>query len=206
MHSYLLHNGKIRGTGEALLSPGQVGFMNGWGIFSTIRVKSGVLFAFGRHYERMRRDAERMHVQFEITPDELERQLLKLVEANHAQNATLRVVVVRNHGGLFEGPGLSRSSDIVAFTADLNKWGPGASLMYVPHGRYGANTFAGAKITSWAQNLTWNEEAHQRGFDEVILLNEHGQVEVSYVAPTYSSSAEARSGRRRSQGPDACQA
>ena len=31
-------------------------------------------------------------------------------------------------------------------------------------------------MTSWAQNLTWYEEAHQQGFDEVVLLNERGQV------------------------------
>ncbi len=176
MHSCLLHNGEIRGTSETLVAPGQVGFMNGWGIFSTIRVKSGVLFALARHYRRMRHDAERLHVPFEISEDELERQLLRLVEANQAQNATLRVVVVRNHGGLFEGPALSRASDVIAFTADLSQWGPGANLMYVPHGRHAASAFAGAKVTSWAQNLTWNEEAHQRGLDEVILLNEHGQV------------------------------
>lgn len=176
MHSHLLHNGEIRGTGEALIAPGQVGFMNGWGVFSTIRVKSGVLFAYARHYERMRRDAIRMHVPFTVSADELERQLQSLVEANQAQNSTLRVVVVRNHGGLFDSPAISRDSDIVAFTADTNNWGQGARLAYVPNGRHGACTFAGAKITAWAQNLTWNEEAHERGLDEVILLNEHGQV------------------------------
>jgi branched-chain amino acid aminotransferase len=176
MHTHLLHNGEIRGTGEALIAPGQVGFINGWGVFSTIRVASGVLFAYARHYERMRRDAIRMHVPFTISADELERQLQRLVEANQAQNATLRVVVMRNHGGLFDSPVISRDSDLVAFTADINKWEPSAKLMYVPHGRYGACTFAGTKVTSWVQNLTWNEEAHERGFDEVILLNEHGQV------------------------------
>jgi branched-chain amino acid aminotransferase len=31
-------------------------------------------------------------------------------------------------------------------------------------------------MTSWAQNLTWYEEAHERGFEEVVLLNEAGQV------------------------------
>jgi branched-chain amino acid aminotransferase len=88
----------------------------------------------------------------------------------------LRVAVVRNHGGLFEAPGLPLTADIIAFTADSTPWGAGAHLMYIPHGRHAACSFAGAKITSWAQNLTWNEEAHQRGFDEVVLLNENGQV------------------------------
>ena len=36
--------------------------------------------------------------------------------------------------------------------------------------------FAGTKILSWAMNLTWVEEAHEKGFDEVILLNERGEV------------------------------
>jgi branched-chain amino acid aminotransferase len=46
----------------------------------------------------------------------------------------------------------------------------------VPHGRCGASPFAGTKFTSWAENLTWYEDAHERGFDEVILLNEEGQI------------------------------
>ena len=66
--------------------------------------------------------------------------------------------------------------DVIAFTTGLTAWGSGVRLYYVMNGRHAASPFAGAKITSWAQNLTWNEEARERGFDEVILLNEHGQV------------------------------
>lgn len=176
MHGHLLHNGEIRSTSEALLSPGQVGFLNGWGIFSTLRVAEGVLFAYERHYERMRHDAERLRVPFEMTAAELKAWLHTLIEANRAYNATLRVAVVRNRGGLFEGPKLARDADVIAFTADLNEWGAGVKLTYVPHGRHGAAPFAGAKSTSWAQNLTWYEAAHEQGFDEVALLNEHGEV------------------------------
>ena len=176
MHRHLLHNGLIRDTTELLLAPGQVGFMNGWGIFSTIRVAGGVLFAFERHYGRMRKDAARMHVPFEWSPDDLEQMLLALVEANSAFDATLRVAAIRNHGGLFEAPDLLRKADLVAFTADLNNWGSGVKLGYMPHARHGASPFAGTKYTSWAENLTWHEMAHQRGLDEFILLNEHAQV------------------------------
>jgi len=176
VHRYLLHNGEIRDSTQPLLSPGQVGFMNGWGVFSTLRVSKGVLFAFERHYARMRHDAARLRVPFEFSAAELENTLQTLIEANQAHDATLRVTVVRNRGGLFEAAGISRDSDLTAFTADLTSWADGVHLNYVPNGRFGACPFAGAKITSWAQNLTWNEDAHQRGFDEVILLNEHGQV------------------------------
>jgi branched-chain amino acid aminotransferase len=176
VHRYLLHNGEIRETGEPLLSPGQVGFMNGWGIFSTLRVSQGVLFAFERHYGRMQHDAERMRVPFDLSPVELQQALHTLIDANGAFNATLRVAVVRNRGGIFEGSRITRDTDLIAFTADLNRWGAGVKLGYVPHGRHGASPFAGRKVTSWAQNLTLYEEAHERGLDEVILLNETGHV------------------------------
>src|SRR5690242_21058438 len=100
MHRYLLHNGEIHLSGEALLSPGQVGFMNGWGVFSTLRVSDGVLFAFQRHYRRLQRDAERMRVPFDLSPADLHGALRKLIESNRAFNATLRVALIRNQGGI----------------------------------------------------------------------------------------------------------
>lgn len=150
--------------------------MNGWGIFSTLRVADGVLFAYDRHYARMKFDAARMRVPFPYSSEELAAQLEKLIQANHAQNATLRVALVRNRGGIFEGTGIERDCDLTAFTANLNQWGEGVRLSYVPNARLGTSPYAGAKITSWAENLVWNEGAKEKGFDEVVLLNEKGEV------------------------------
>jgi branched-chain amino acid aminotransferase len=176
MHRFLLHNDNILDAHEKSLSAGQVGLLNGWGVFSTIRVEDGVLFAFERHWERMHRDAARMHVPFPTDREWLRSRLLALVEANLAWNATLRVAVVRNRGGLFEGPDLARDFEVIAFTANINDWGTSVRLMIKPHGRHAQNEFAGTKVLSWAQNLTWYEEAHQKGFDEMLLLNERGEV------------------------------
>lgn len=150
--------------------------MNGWGVFSTLRVADGVLFAFERHYERMRHDAKLLRVPFAFSPEELKEQLLKLVDANHVFNATLRVAAIRNKGNPFETDSIARDVDLIAFTADLTRWAPGVRLRYMPNARFGASPFAGTKITSWGQNLTWYETAHEQGFDEFVLLNELGQV------------------------------
>jgi branched-chain amino acid aminotransferase len=138
-------------------------------------VADGVPFAFERHWERMHRDAAKVHVPFPTDPAELKAQLLRLVEANSAWNSTLRVMVVRNRGGMFEGPDLAREFDVLAFTKDLNPWGNSVRLAMKPNARYAANEFSGCKILSWSQNLTWYEEAHARGFDEAELLNERGE-------------------------------
>jgi branched-chain amino acid aminotransferase len=176
MHRFLLHNNNILDAHEKSLSAGQVGLLNGWGVFSTLRVADGVPFAYERHWERMQRDAAKVHVPFPASAADLRAQLLRLVEANSAWNATLRVAVVRNRGGLFEGPDLEREFDVIAFTTDLNPWGNSVRLAMKPNARYAANEFSGCKILSWSQNLTWYEEAHQQGLDEAVLLNERGEV------------------------------
>src|SRR5579871_539674 len=100
MHRFVLHNDDILDVRQKTLSAGQVGLLSGWGVFSTIRIADGVLFAFERHWQRMQHDAQRMHVPFPSDPSQLKSALLRLAEANHAHNATLRVDIVRNRGGM----------------------------------------------------------------------------------------------------------
>ena len=181
LHRFLLHNDEIRDAAERNLSPGQIGLLSGWGIFSTLRVYDGVMFAFDRHWQRMRSDAARMRVPFPAQADWLESRLYRLIDANQVSpsqplNATLRVAVVRNRGGNFEGPAITRDFDVVAFTIDVVRWPQSVKLSLVPNGRHAANEFSGTKYISWAENLTRYERAHEQGLDEVTLLNERGEI------------------------------
>ncbi|HWC96475.1 MAG TPA: aminotransferase class IV [Candidatus Sulfopaludibacter sp.] len=176
LHRHILHNQTIRPASDEVLSPGQVGLLSGWGVFSTLRVSGGVLFEWDRHWARIQRDAAAFHVALPADSEGLRRKLLELVDANHAPNCTLRLVIVRNGGGMWAGPSNGRESDVIALTADSKDWGGGVKLAYQAQARHAACNFAGTKILSWAMNLTWLETAQQRGFDEVILLNERGEV------------------------------
>jgi branched-chain amino acid aminotransferase len=176
MHRFTLHNDDIREASDKLLSPGQVGLLSGWGVFSTIKVIDGVLFAFERHWARMSRDAALMRVPLPADAVRVENNLLRLVEKNRALLSTMRVVVVRNRGGMWEAPDQTRPSDLIAFTADIKDWGDSVKLSYVRQARHAASIFAGTKILAWAMNLTWLEEAQSQGFDEVVLLNERDEV------------------------------
>jgi branched-chain amino acid aminotransferase len=176
VHRFVLHNDAIRQASDQTLSPSQVGLLSGWGVFSTLRVTEGVLFAFERHWARLARDAAAVHVPLPDDPEWVRRKLLELVEANRAYHATLRLVIVRNSGGMWSGPAGGRESDVIALTADARQWGRGVKLAYVENARHAACPFAGTKILSWAMNLTWLESVQARGFDEAILLNERGEV------------------------------
>jgi branched-chain amino acid aminotransferase len=176
LHRHVLHNDQIQLAGDLTLSPGQLGLLAGWGVFTTLRVADGVLFAWERHWARIQRDAVAIHVPLPQDPEHVRRKLLELVETNQAPNCTLRLVIVRNGGGMWAGPSNGRASEVIALTADSKDWGDSAKLSYVRQARHAACEFAGTKILSWAMNLTWLEKAQQRGFDEVILLNERGEV------------------------------
>ncbi len=175
LHRYVLHNDAILEHSTSSLAPSQVGLLSGWGVFTTLRVSGGVLFAFERHWARITRDAKAFHVPLPGNPEQLHRKLLELVEANRAYNSTLRLVIVRNGGGMWANPTPERPSDVIALTADSKEWGHGVKLAYQANARHAASPFAGTKILSWSMNLTWLEMAQARGFDEVILLNERGE-------------------------------
>jgi branched-chain amino acid aminotransferase len=124
----------------------------------------------------MARDAKLLHVPFPDSPDWLEERLLRLVAANEAWNSTLRVAVVRNKGGMFEGPAIEHDFDLIAFTKELRDWGTSARLAVAPQARHATHPFAGTKMLSWSFNLVMLEQANASGWDEVALLNERGEV------------------------------
>ena len=175
MHRLILHNDDIQEASLAALSPGQVGALSGWGVFSTLRVVDGVPFAWERHWERIRRDAHVLRVPLPPDPEYVRGRLLRLIHANSAWNATLRVVVLRNRGGIWQGSG-DREFDLIGLTTDLKNWGRGVNLAVHTQARHAASVFRGTKILSWAANLAMLEEAQEGGYDEVILLNERDEV------------------------------
>ena len=176
IHRFVLHNDAIVPSDEAVLRPGQVGLFSGWGVFSTLRIYRGIPFAFERHWERLARDAALLHVEMPPSRDELRSKLIELVVRNGCPEAKMRVNVMRSQGGLFEGPGSGRASDVVAFTAGLNPDPGSVALALQPHGRDSKSKFAGTKTLSWAHNLTLFENAQRAGFADALLLNERGEV------------------------------
>ena len=175
MHALILHNDEIREASEKVLAPGQVGLAAGWGVFSTLRIVRGIPFAFERHWERMKRDAATLRVPFPSDPDYIRARLLRLIAANQVGDGTARTIVVRNRGGIWEGSP-ERDFDLLIFTAGLKDWGAGVKLAVQEQARHAGSRFRGVKCLSWALNLVMLEEAHARGCDEVLLLNERGEV------------------------------
>ena len=118
MHRFILHNDQIHEASEKLLSPGQIGLLSGWGVFSTIKVIDGVLFAFQRHWARMSRDAALMRVALPkvMAP---EKELLPLMFRNAPSLAT--PVPFRVNASAPTGPAYANNGDMLP-PANYREW------------------------------------------------------------------------------------
>src|ERR1017187_2509292 len=77
VHSRILHNGRVREISEPELFAGQIGLLAGWGVFSTLHVIDGSLFAWERHWARMLRDARLVNVAMPPDAAQVENDLLR---------------------------------------------------------------------------------------------------------------------------------
>ena len=71
MHNLVFHNGRVLPLQDVRLSPGQAGLLNGWGVFSTVRIYEGQPFAFNFHFDRLMRDSEKLLLPVPYTREQV---------------------------------------------------------------------------------------------------------------------------------------
>ncbi len=176
IHRIVFHNGRLLPIEEARLSPGQAGLMSGWGLFTTMRVVEGIPFAYERHWKRVSRDAERTHCPFPFSEETVLANLHEVLRANRVREGCARIYVICNQIGYWRSDEEMPKADLLICSADLPPHREPVRLSLREHGRHAASPLAGVKVTSWLNNV-WNLlEAQQDGYDEVVLLNERGEV------------------------------
>lgn len=176
IHRLIFHNDRIVPVDEARLSPGQAGLMNGWGLFTTMRVFLGEPFAFERHWRRLEKDAGRIRLPFSFDASQVRRQLGELLAANQVAEGTARIYMIYNRVGFWQSGETMPEVDLILCTAGLPAHSEQARLGVAEHARHAASPLAGVKTTAWLNNVWHLAEAQKAGWTEVILLNERGEV------------------------------
>jgi len=176
LHRYAFHNGRLLPMEQVRLSPGQAGLLSGWGLFTTLRIFGGIPFAFERHWRRLEKDAARTHLPLPFESAKVRAQLDELLRANQVKEGTARIYIVYNKIGFWQSSEEMPTVDLILYTAGLPAYREPVRLWLREHGRHAASPLAGVKTTAWLNNV-WNlYEAQQGGWDEVVLLNERGEV------------------------------
>ena len=176
MDRLIFHNDRIVPLEEARLSPGQVGLLMGWGVFTTIRVYQGLPFAFERHWARMSRDAKLLGVTLGYEQETVRQAIIDLARANQHPESMARVSFVKNKGGLWAEEHDRPDTDLLIFIRELVAWPAVQHLHLEPGGINSAGPYAGAKMLSWVSHAAVLEKAHAAGFDDALLVNEKGNL------------------------------
>lgn len=176
IHRYVFHNDRLLPIEQVRLSPGQAGLLNGFGLFTTLRIFSGEPFAFERHWRRLEKDAERIHIPMPQSAEAVRRHVGQVIRANEVREGTARIYLVYNRNSFWGSEESMPEVDLIVYTAGLPPYHEPVRLDVRPNGRFAAAPLCSVKTTAWLNNVWHVAEAQKAGFDEVVLLNERGEV------------------------------
>ncbi len=151
MHDFVFHNDQLIPLAQVRLSPGQAGLFNGWGLFTTVRVYEGVPFAFERHWERLRRDADRVQVQLSLDAAAVLERLHQVIAANRLQSGCARIYFIHNQSTLWQSDERFPPVDLLIYSTDLPVRAGPTQLTVMPNARHASNPLAGTKVKEVAE-------------------------------------------------------
>lgn len=176
-------NGTLTPDSQPLISPYNRGLLYGDGIFETIKAVNGKLLFWEDHYFRLMSGMRilRMQIPMEFTPEFLEAELIKTIEANDlaSRTARVRITVYRAGGGTYLPE--DRTVGYVAFAKELAT--PFYLLdensyeveLYKDHYVL-ADLLTTLKTTNKITHVTGSIWAQDNGYDNCLLINNHKNV------------------------------
>ena len=176
IHPNVFHNESLLPIEKVRLSPGQAGLICGWGIFTTLRICRGEAFAYERHWRRLEKDASITRLPMPYTAAKVRVHLHEVIRANQVTEGCARIYLVYNTVGFWQSTEQHPQVDLIIYSAPLPEHREIVRLAIREHGRHSASPLSGVKSISWLNNVWAVAEAAKEGFDEVIMLNERGEV------------------------------
>ena len=146
------------------------GVLRGRSVFETLRVYGGAPFKLDAHLDRLAASAARLRLAAPPS-DSFAAAVSEAIEAGGAPDAALRLLWTAGREGGGPPTGLVLVSTLPPDHERLRE--RGLRLAVVP---WAAGALAGAKSTSYAENIAAQAEAASRGDDDALLVASDGTV------------------------------
>jgi branched-subunit amino acid aminotransferase/4-amino-4-deoxychorismate lyase len=179
---FLNFNGEVREAGVALLRTDNRGFRYGDGLFETMLFRGGRIRLGQYHFERLVGGMRLLGLEFQQAFDRtmLERLIGELCAVNGLDSgvpARVRVTVFRGGAGLYNT--LDKEAAYCIEVSGLTGGGwkeDGFALAVFADGRKAIDAYSGIKSNNYQLSTVAGMFAAQQGFDDCLLLNNHGRV------------------------------
>ncbi len=173
---YCYLNGKIVPLKRARVSPRDIGFLRGYGVFDFFRTINGKPFLYDEHIERFKNSAELFNLKIPIGDAELKKIIDKLILKNGFRESSVRIVLTG--GELKNGMGFDSFSPTFLILVEKSKTPPaklyktGVKLITLEHRR----ELPRAKTLNYisAVRLCNSELKRKKAFE--VLYTDRGRV------------------------------
>ncbi|HVW19852.1 MAG TPA: aminotransferase class IV [Opitutaceae bacterium] len=187
-------NGRLHSAAEPSLSPLDRGFLYGDAVYEVWRTYHGVLFAWDEHWERLGRSARALSLRIPFAPEALQAEIRRTVAAYRAgggggDDLYIRLQLTRGSGAIGLDIALAGEPSFVLLVQPC----PRLSAEHLARGqrlsvarglrRNPVDALDPAwKTGNYLNNLLCLREAKERGADEVVILNQAGEVTEAAVS------------------------
>lgn len=187
-------NGMLQAADAPAIAPLNRGFLYGDAIYEVWRTYHGVIFAWQEHWDRLLRSAAALHFSLPFSSDQIQAEIKRTVLAFRQNSGIggevyIRLQVTRGAGHIGLDTALADRCDYVLLVqrlalltdTDLHR---GLKLSIARSLRRNApDTLNPAwKTGNYLNNLLCLREARARGADEVVILNQAGEITEAAVS------------------------
>ena len=177
MEQIVYLNGSLVPRSQAVISPFDLGFLYGYGLFETMRAYSGRIFRLEKHLERLLKSAKALSLPLDAF--DLKRACHDTLKANKLKEARIRLTVSLGEGEA--APDLPRhpkptvlvtAARYVPLSDEVYRKGYKAVVSTIDQDSQ--SPLSHLKSANYLNHILARREAKASGADEAILLNERG--------------------------------
>ena len=145
------------------------------GIFETLKIADGQVFAFDRHVDRLQRSADILGLGM-IDRDAIAKGVAEVLAANAGLTTGRMRITLTSGVGPLGSDRLDSPHTLVIAASATKLWPEETSVVIVPWIRNERSAIAGAKSTSYAENVVALQAAHDAGFSEAVFTDSRGHI------------------------------
>ena len=168
-------NDKLVPIEDAKVSVLDHGFTVADGVFETLLVNDGKVFAVDRHLVRLAKSASGLGIAM---PDvsAIKNAISQVLATNSLIEFGRMRVTVTSGAGPLGSDRTSTSATLVISLAEQAAWPASTKILLVPWTRNENSPLAGLKTTSYAENVYALDSAKRQGFSEAVFCDTSGRL------------------------------
>jgi len=177
MEQIVYLNGSLVPLSQARISPFDLGFLYGYGLFETMRAYSGRIFRLESHLDRLSQSAKLLGLP--LNAFDLKRACHDTLQANKLKEARIRLTASIGEGEAAPDPPKHPSPTVLVTAAGYvpltdEAYRKGCKAVVSTIDQDSQSPLSRLKSANYLNHILARREARAAGADEAILLNERG--------------------------------